>query len=113
MGTRFNLMLAARRAAALRIRPLTEEENGHIIKFNVQDSHPYGWVFCPLAAEKCQLFRGFFALSRSTGRTGAPVQTKRTLTLFRLRGVSPVQFVPSGCKNADRDPVSGPGPGPV
>ena len=37
MGTRFNLMLAARRAAALRIRPLTEEENGHIIKFNVQD----------------------------------------------------------------------------
>lgn len=45
MGTKFNLMLAARRAAALRIRRLTAEENGHIIHVMYRIPAPSGAGF--------------------------------------------------------------------
>lgn len=87
MGTRFNLMLAAHRAAALRIRRLTAEENGHIISSDVQDSGlVWGRFSAHCAAGKCQLSRGFFALSRSTGAH------------TRLSKQSVLDFVPAvGC----------------
>lgn len=79
MGTKFNLMLAARRAAALRIRRLTAEENGHIIHVMYRIPAPSGAGFLPIAPQESASFPAvFFALSRSTGRTDAPVQTKRT-----------------------------------
>lgn len=60
MGTRFNLMLAARRAAALRIRRLTAEENGHIIHVMYRIPAPSGPVFCPLRRRKVPAFLRFF-----------------------------------------------------
>lgn len=101
MGTRSNFMLAAQRAAALRIRRLTAEENGHIIPADVQDSGPvWGRFSAHYAAGKCQLSRGFFALSRSTG-----AQT-------RLSKQSVLDFVPAvGCL-PDMMCVQKEGPGP-
>ena len=56
MGTRFNLMLAARRAAALRIRRLTAEENGHIIHVMYRIPAPSGAGFLPIAPQESASF---------------------------------------------------------
>ena len=60
MGTRFNLMLAARRAAALRIRRLTAEENGHIIHVMYRIPAPSGAVFLPIAPQESASFPAVF-----------------------------------------------------
>lgn len=60
MGTRFNLMLAARWAAALRIRPLTAEENGHIIHTMHRIPAPSGAGFLPIAPRKSASFSAVF-----------------------------------------------------
>lgn len=68
MGTRFSYMLAAHRAAALRIRRLTAEENGHIISYGFRMPAPFGAGFLPIVPQESASFpAAFFALSRSTG----------------------------------------------
>lgn len=79
MGTRFSYMLAAHRAAALRIRRLTAEENGHIISYGFRMPAPFGAGFLPIVPQESASFpAAFFCAEPFDGRTGTPVQTKLT-----------------------------------